>query len=166
MKRIVFLLALSASSLQAQQPAPQPACTRAEHKQFDFWVGEWNVFNAQGQQIGVNRISRISGGCALLEEWQAGNGGDGKSVNFFDAADNQWHQVWVGGDGTVLRIAGTLEDGAMQLTGADRKTTRGTLRDRITWTPKSDGAIEQRWETSTDGGAQWQTGFLGVYRRK
>src|SRR5687767_2162985 len=92
----------------AQQTPPQPACTRAEHQHFDFWIGEWNVFNAQGQQIGSNRISRIASGCGLLEEWQAANGGDGRSINFFDASDNQWHQVWVGGDGTVLRIAGAL----------------------------------------------------------
>jgi hypothetical protein len=150
----------------AQQTPPQPSCTRAEHKHFDFWVGDWNVFNAQGQQIGTNRISRIAAGCALLEEWQAANGPGGKSLNFFEAADSQWHQVWVGGDGVVLRIAGGLKENAMQMAGADRKTPRGTVRDRITWTPQSDGAVEQRWDISTDGGATWQTGFLGTYRKK
>ena len=166
MKRSLLFLILVAGQAQAQQPAPQPACTRTEHKHFDFWVGEWNVFNAQGQQIGSNRISRIASGCGLLEEWQAANGGDGRSVNFFDAADKLWHQIWVGGDGTVLRIAGGLKEGAMQLAGTDRKTPRGIVRDRITWTPQKDGAVEQRWEISTDGGASWQTGFVGLYRRK
>lgn len=150
----------------AQQSLPQPACTNAEHRQFDFWIGDWNVFNAQGQQIGSNRISRIAGGCGLLEEWQAGNGGSGKSLNFYDAADQQWHQVWVGGDGTVLRIAGAWQNGAMQLSGGDRNTPRGTVRDRITWTPQADGAVEQRWELSTDGGATWIAAFVGTYRRK
>jgi hypothetical protein len=165
MKRFFIACILIGSPAYAQQPG-QPACTRAEHKQFDFWLGEWNVFNAQGQQIGSNRISRISNGCALLEEWQPGNGGEGKSVNFFDSSDNSWHQVWVGGDGTILRIAGGLKEGAMQLAGTDRKTPRGTVRDRITWTPQKDGAVEQRWEISTDGGANWQTGFIGFYRRR
>lgn len=160
------IILLAATPGSAQQTSPPPACTGAEHKQFDFWVGDWNVFNSQGQQIGTNRISRISGGCALLEEWQAGNGPGGRSINFYDAADGQWHQVWVGGDGTVLRIAGALQDGAMRLAGTDRKTPRGTVRDRITWTPQSDGAVEQRWDISTDGGHTWQPGFVGTYRRK
>jgi hypothetical protein len=166
MKRFLLAALLTATTAQAQQPAPQPACTAAEHKQFDFWIGEWNVFNAQGQQIGSNRISRIAGSCGLLEEWRAANGGDGKSVNFFDTADHQWHQIWVGADGTVLRIAGGLKESAMQLLGADRKTARGIVRDRITWTPQKDGAVEQRWDISIDGGATWQTSFLGTYRRK
>ena len=159
-------LILAAQSAPAQQSPPPPACTAPVHKQFDFWAGDWNVFNVQGKQIGSNRISPVSGGCALLEEWQAANGPGGKSINFYDAADGQWHQVWVGGDGTVLRIAGSLKDGAMQLTGADRKTPKGTVRDRITWTPQPDGAVEQRWDLSTDGGATWTTGFVGYYRRK
>jgi hypothetical protein len=116
--------------------------------------------------VGTSRVSRISGGCALLEEWQAAGGSGGKSLNFFDAADQRWHQVWVGADGTVLRIAGDLDNGAMRMTGPDRKTPQGTVRDRITWTPHADGSVEQRWDTSTDGGATWSTGFVGTYRRK
>ncbi|HEX6063806.1 MAG TPA: hypothetical protein VFZ04_06265 [Longimicrobiales bacterium] len=162
----VAILIFAAASAPAQQSPPPAACTAPEHKQFDFWAGDWNVFNPQGQQIGTNRISRVSGGCALLEEWQAANGPGGKSINFYDAADGRWHQVWVGGDGTVLRIAGSLQEGAMQLMGDDRKTPRGTVRDRITWTPQADGAVEQRWELSTDGGTTWTIGFVGYYRRK
>lgn len=159
----VFAVSHAGHAQQSRQPTP---CTAMEHRQFDFWIGEWNVFNQQGQQVGTNRISRISNGCALLEEWQAAGGSGGKSINFFDAADQQWHQLWVGGDGTVLRIAGTLKDRAMQLVGGQRKTPRGTVRDRITWTPQKDGAVEQRWDISTDGGATWTTGFVGMYRRK
>ncbi len=160
------ILIVAAGSAQAQQTPPPAACTAPQHQQFDFWVGDWNVFNPKGQQVGTNRISRVSGGCALLEEWQAAQGPGGKSINFFDAADGQWHQIWVGGDGTVLRIAGSLKDGAMRLLGADRKTPQGTVRDRITWTPQPDGAVEQRWEISTDGGSTWTTGFLGKYQRQ
>lgn len=161
-----MILLSAAAPAPAQQSPPPPACTAPEHKQFDFWAGDWQVFNAQGQQIGTNRISRISGGCALLEEWQAANGPGGKSINFYDAADGRWHQIWVGGDGTVLRIAGSLQEGAMQLMGEDRRTPKGTVRDRITWKPQPDGAVEQRWDLSTDGGSTWTTGFVGYYRRK
>ena len=168
MTRSALLLAAllaAPTRAHAQQPAQPPACTRAEHRLFDFWLGEWNVFNRQGQQVGTSRITSVSNGCALLEEWQAVRGANGRSINFFDAADNQWHQVWVGGDGTVLRIAGTFSDAAMRLAGEIR-APQGSAHNRITWTPQSDGAVEQRWDISTDGGATWQPSFVGMYRRK
>ena len=155
-----------ASPLSAQQNAPRAACAGPQHKQFDYWIGEWNVFNAQGQQIGNSKVTSISGGCGVLEEWHTAGNAGGKSLNFFDAADNQWHQVWVGGDGTVLRIAGGLQNGAMTMAGPDRQTPRGKVRDRITWTPAADGTLEQRWDLSADGGATWTTAFVGTYRRK
>jgi hypothetical protein len=66
----------------------------------------------------------------------------------------------------VLRIAGGIENGAMRLNGTERTTSRGTYRDRITWTPQADGAVEQKWEISTDKGSTWTTAFVGLYRRK
>ena len=161
---VPMLLALN-SLASAQQTAPKPACTSAENKQFDYWAGEWNVFNLEGAQIGSSRVTSIAGGCGLLEEWQPGNQAGGKSLNFFDASDGRWHQVWVGAGG-IVRIAGGLQNGVMTLVGVDRKTPQGTVRDRITWAPQTDGAVEQRWDLSSDGGATWKTGFVGIYRRK
>jgi hypothetical protein len=40
-----------------------------------------------------------------------------------------------------------------------------TQRQRVRWTPNKDGSVEQKWETSDDGGASWQVSFLGIYRR-
>ena len=38
------------------QPLKLPPCdSRAEAKQFDFWVGEWEIF-VQGKLAGTNRI--------------------------------------------------------------------------------------------------------------
>ena len=40
---LVLSLALVPWSIPAvaQQPARPPACTSAEHRQFDFWIGNW-----------------------------------------------------------------------------------------------------------------------------
>ena len=40
------LLSLAAMFLVAPafaQPGPPPACETPEHRQFDFWLGEWEV---------------------------------------------------------------------------------------------------------------------------
>lgn len=140
-------------------------CAAAEHHQFDFWVGAWNVYNVRGQRIGKSRVRVVSDGCAVLEAWQALQGRNGTSINFFDPESGLWHQVWVGGAGMVLRLQGSLQDGSMVLSGtAPRKTPQGTVLDRLTWTPHSDGTVEQRWLLSSDGGATWTVAFRGIYR--
>ena len=36
-------------------------------RQFDFWVGDWDVKNQQGQNAGKNTIQKLENGCLLLE---------------------------------------------------------------------------------------------------
>ena len=156
---------------QAQGTPPAgapPACNAPEYRQFDFWAGEWSVKDAgDGSEAGTNSITRILGGCVLLEKWRGVDGMEGTSFNIYDRADAAWHQVWVDTRGTRLDLAGGLRDGRMILDGKDRKGPRGGfLRDRITWTPLPDGRVRQHWEQSRDGGATWTTAFDGIYTRK
>ena len=49
----------------------------------------------------------------------------------------------------------------------DSRTLAGALtRNRIVYTPESDGRVRQTWLTSPDSGRTWQAGFDGWYRRK
>jgi hypothetical protein len=67
-------------------PRPPPACTAAEFRQFDFWLGKWKVTDAQGNQVGTSEISRQSEGCAIREQWTSAAGQGGMSLNYYDAA--------------------------------------------------------------------------------
>ena len=44
------------------------SCTE-KHQQFDFWLGNWNVYNTDGKLVGTNTISKGYGDCLLKEEW-------------------------------------------------------------------------------------------------
>lgn len=159
-KRLLLLLAcLIATPVVAQPPA---RCEAPEFRQFDFWIGEWTVRNADGALLGHNTITRIANGCGLLEDWTGAQGGVGMSINAFDGT--QWTQRWVGA-GVVLWIVGGLdEDGAMVMTATEpRATARGEVIDRITWTPLDDGRVLQAWDISTDGGTEWTRTFAGYY---
>ena len=150
----------------AQQPPP-PACEAPEHRQFDFWLGEWDVIGGSklDTSVGRNTIARVAGGCALREHWVNSSGRDGHSLNVYDRETKRWTQFWIGSDGVVLRLEGGLrDDGAMAMEGVLPDGKGGVQRQRIVWTPREDGSVEQRWETSDDEGAHWQLSFLGIYR--
>ena len=150
----------------AHGQSPGPSCTSAAHRQFDFWLGEWEVDGGPDgtQLVGRSSITRVAKGCAIHENWRSAGGGDGQSLNAYDAASGQWTQFWVGADGVILRLSGGLQDGAMVLGGTLDLPNGDPQLQRITWKPMADGRVSQHWETSDDGGRQWKTSFLGHYR--
>jgi hypothetical protein len=157
---LLVLLTLGAP-VTAQAPPKAPPCSSPEHRQFDFWIGEWRVTTPDGKHAGDNRIERVLDGCALHESWEGAGGGRGFSYNAYDAQRKVWHQTWVDRQGNLLLLEGGLVDGAMVLSGA-----QGAALNRITWTPNRDGSVRQHWQVSTDEGKSWQTAFDGLYRRK
>ena len=111
----------------------------------------------------MSEMSRVSEGCAIREQWTSANGQGGMSINYYDPADGKWHQDWVGGDGTILHLRGGLKDGAMVMSGESRGK-KGTLINRITWTPLPEGKVKQEWASSANTGATWQISFVGIPR--
>jgi len=162
------LLLAAASRAPAQMAPPAPIakpCQGAEHRQFDFWVGRWDVFGPAGKKAGESKVELIADGCALLEEWSGGGGFTGKSLNIY--SDGQWHQTWVDNSGTLLMLAGGLAERSMVLsmTGPSPTDPKATQLQRITWTPGGDGSVRQLWESSTDAGRTWVVLFDGRYVR-
>ncbi len=167
---IPFIFALAAiSTIRAASPtpvpSPSPACIATEFRQFDFWLGRWRVIGPNGKQVGTSEISRVSEGCAIREQWTSASGKGGMSINYYDPADHEWHQDWVGGDGTILHLHGGLKGDAMILSG-ETNSAKGPIRNRITWTPLPEGKVKQEWSTSPDNGSTWQSAFVGIYERQ
>lgn len=146
------------------QESIHEACRGSEHREFDFWLGDWEVTDTAGAVVGVNRITRGASGCGLLEDWRGAAGNEGSSLNWYEPQTGQWNQRWVG-LGLYLRLTGGIEDGNIVLTG-ERQTPQGGVIDRITWTPLDDGRVRQVWEASRDSGEAWQILFDGMYARR
>jgi hypothetical protein len=163
---LVALIAVLLSSAQAPAPPPRP-CTAPVHREFDFWVGTWDVVGANGRFAGVNRIELVDGGCALYESWSSGGGGyTGRSLNSV-GGDGRWRQTWVDKGGLRLEIVGGLVDGKMVLEGETPGATPDAppVKNRITWIPNAEGGLRQQWETSADAGKTWTTAFDGTYHK-
>jgi hypothetical protein len=138
------------------------ACRAAERRQFDFWVGRWTVTDTAGRVVGHSEVTRVAGGCGILEHWMGRRGVGGRSLNGYDPTTRRWSQFWVGEGGLVLHLSGELSGASMVLSG--RRTGRhGELLDRITWTPLDNGDVRQLWEVSADGGSTWKIAFDGHY---
>lgn len=154
-----------ANATPQPQPSPQP-CSAPAHRAFDFWVGDWSVYDtATRKPVGHNLVTRIQGGCAVQEHWTGADGSTGTSFNMYYTPDRQWHQTWVDSSGLLLRLDGGVVDGKMVLSGR-RLSRRGTwVTDRIVWTPEANGDVRQVWQLSPDGGKTWQPVFDGTYVR-
>ena len=151
-------------TLNSPAQTPPPALP-PEARQFDFWLGDWDVTNPAGKLAGTNKIESIAAGAGLLENWTGAGGYTGRSLNAWNAARKQWQQYWVGSDGGVLELVGGIVEGRMVLS-AEREVRGQRRLERITWTPNADGTVRQLWEQSTDGGKTWTTGFDGLYRKR
>ncbi len=135
-------------------------CTAAEFRQFDFWVGEWDVASSSGSKA-VNSIRLDHGGCTVREDYVAG-AYTGSSLSFYDSGKGRWHQTWIDNQGNPLYLEGGLEEGKMVLYSAKGSTPRS----RVTWSPLSTGQVRQLWESSADSGETWSVVFDGTYSRR
>lgn len=143
-------------------------CQGAGYRDFDFWLGEWDVTSAgNSQPTASNRITVEHDGCILREDYVNGYF-TGMSLSFYDSRQEKWHQTWMSNAGGALYIEGGLnDDGAMVLSNADLPISKiNAAISRVTWTPLETGAIRQHWESSTDDGKTWSTVFDGTYTRK
>ena len=143
------------------------ACEAPEHRQFDFWVGEWDVFpTGSSAQVATSRIEKLYGGCAVRENWMPKSRQDGGSLNGYDARDRVWRQTWLDSSGAQVVFTGGVKGAAMVLTGMWRDAN-GPGKDaltRMTYSRSNDGSVRQLGEQSADAGKTWQPSFDFIYK--
>ena len=143
----------------------RPCAHVAEHRQLDFWVGEWQVTTPEGSPAGHNSITRGNGDCWIHEHWTSAIAGSGQSFNFYNPTTKTWHQTWVDDQGEVAEFDGRFENGAMRLEGYRQGPNGSRVPARLTLTPSPDGRVRQLGENSTDGGKTWTVLYDLFYTR-
>ncbi|MCI0524273.1 MAG: hypothetical protein L0Y75_03335, partial [Acidobacteria bacterium] len=146
---------LSTSQANAQPPA-EPCGAKPEYRQFDFWIGEWDV-QAGGQRAGTNSVQLILDKCVVFENWSGARGMNGKSFNIYNAAKGKWQQTWVDSRGNVLELHGEFKDGAMRFAGETPSRSGGRTLHKLSFFPLEGGRVRQLWESSQDEGKTWST---------
>ncbi len=145
--------------------AKSAACTAPEYRQFDFWVGDWDVseISASTRVIAHARVDLVLDSCVLWERYDGADGSKGQSFSVYDASRRVWHQSWATNRGQLLVIEGDLKNGEMILSGTDR-TLDGNVRIvRGTWKPVKEG-VRETAVRSTDAGKTWDLWFDLIFR--
>ncbi len=156
-------------------------CDSPEARQFDFWLGDWQVHQRIRQSDGAwlslparTSVTREVEGCALLERWSGevqfpweGMGRPepewGLSIRSYDAKEGVWRIFWMDtrhpefGDPFVGRFRG---DRGEFLRDAGEKS-----RTRIVFTREADGSV--LWELAVANAANgWDTLWTMEMRRE
>jgi hypothetical protein len=138
-------------------------CTASEYRQFDFWIGDWDVQAPNGQPAGHNLVTLEQDGCLLIEHWKSSAGGQtGTSFNYYDVRDKKWHQLYLdnsGNAGAFPAMAGNLSGDKMVL------FTDPAINpvSRWTWYVVAPGKVRQMAEQSTDGQKTWSITWDSIY---
>ena len=162
---VIAGIALAFPSQLAAQAAP--GCKSPQHRQFDFWVGTWDVSpTGQDKIVARSVIESLYGGCVIRENWSPASGTPGGSLNTYDPEDGKWHQVWMDAANARVMFDGGPVGGKMVLTG-NWKGAQKPHQDalvRMTYSRLDGGAVRQHGQISPDGGATWKPFFDFTYR--
>jgi tetratricopeptide (TPR) repeat protein len=147
----------------------KPCADTPENRQFDFWLGEWDVETTQGGvPAGQSRIELILGDCVVQENWQSnGNPYSGKSYNMYNAALKRWEQYWVDNSAGNIFFYGGLKDGVMEYWTDEIPQPSGPpLKRHLQFFKLGPDKVRQFSQGSTDGGKTWKPEYDFTYIRK
>lgn len=162
----IFLALFSAEARPASSPEP---CSAPEYKQFDFWLGEWDVSPSPGQPDAgktdaASLEEKILGGCVLVENYTENAGFAGKSLNFYDGHLRKWRQIWTDSAGNMSEFSGEFKDGAMRFEGESHTAGGKKVYRKMVFTP-GPNIVRQYSEVSADG-KTWKFFYDLTYARK
>ncbi len=137
-----------------------------EARQFDFWLGEWDLTWGD-QQRGTNVITSVLNDQVILENFdgQPATPFAGMSISVFNRRTGQWQQTWVDNEAGYLDFVGEFKDGQMILQRTAEADGRRFLQ-RMVWYNIEREQLDWNWERSDDDGETWQVVWKIHYTRQ
>jgi len=166
---VLAMLIVTPAFFKAQATdLPARPCATAEYRQFDFWVGSWDVYPTGGSELVAHSlIESVYNGCGVRENWMPLKvENSGGSLNIYVPAESGWRQTWIDSSGAHVDFKGGLVGRAMVLQGFWRDFVapgKGALV-RMTYSQGSDRSVRQLGEASEDNGKSWHSSFDFTYR--
>ena len=174
---LVALLSLNSLALAGQDFPVSPALS-AEARQFDFWIGEWDV-NLRVRQNDLTwadqhraqaKVYPILSGKAVLELWSEDqvSGIKGYSLRYFDQTRDEW-VLWLNWPSAnrsgSSSLAGTFRHRRGNFFSTSVAADGTETTSRFSFSDISPDSF--RWDDafSTDGGATWRDNWIMEFSR-
>lgn len=143
----------------------RPCSFELEFRNFDFWIGDWEVF-VSGGLAGRSHVELILRDCVIVENWDSTSYGySGKSYNVYHPGLKKWQQFWVDDAAGPTLYTGEFINGEMRF-DAEKMNADGTKAlTKMTFYNLGPDKVRQWIRQSTDGGKTWSDVFDGEYRR-
>ncbi|KAA3619966.1 MAG: DUF1579 domain-containing protein [Calditrichaeota bacterium] len=173
-KKLLFLFLVLPLAVVTGQTNQKP-CTSEESRQFDFWLGTWDLAWPGGQMgipegqtgTGTNQIKKVLGTCVIEENFSFPGGKfDGRSLSVFNPQKKMWQQTWVDNSGAYLLFEGQVEDGKMVLQMEPVERNGKTFISRMVFENITENALDWNWQRSSDGGKTWKDLWNIHYTRR
>ena len=152
--------------------------TEEKQRQFDFWIGEWDV-NLRVQQEdkswkdsikAVAHIYSILEGKAILELWSAGKDGiNGYSLRYYNPNTDKW-DLWLNWPGKnrsgTNGLNGSFRHGRGEFFAQSKIDEKTTQIRRYTFSDVTPNSL--RWDDgySRDGGKTWSSNWIMEFSRR
>jgi hypothetical protein len=158
----------------------QGAC-QGEYRQFDFWIGEWDILNrnrpeeeARWYDTGsaTARVYPVVFGCGIVEHWRGQAYGEfqvGLSFQAFNPQLGQWDMVllWPNtGQPRFGELAGGFRLNRGEFYSRGLSETGDTTITRFTFSDIGSDALRWQDGLSTDGGRSWASGWIQEFSRR
>jgi len=159
-----LVVAASLALMSAPTEAQGNCRNQPSRDQFDFWIGEWNLYNEFGTFLGRQTVVESQSGCLIESSWVSTNGSTHSAMNVYDPLLNGWRQIQVGADSTA-DLRGAFSGTTMTLEGnAFVNDTQTSILRRRFWTSNADGTITQTVQERPDTNTLWTTVFSATAR--
>lgn len=152
---VISILLLFATSAFTQETPKKNPCEIAEARQFDFWLGTWDLTWKLNEKTGTgtNTITKKLNQCVIQENF---NGTPsmpliGMSVSTYNRQKKKWQQTWVDNNGSYLDFVGEFKDDKMILSRqAERQGKK--IHQRMVFSSIQKDNLDWSWESSEDNG--------------
>ncbi len=144
-------------------------CTSSQSRQFDFWLGEWDVsMTGTTELVAESSIVLADQGCVILEHWRPFQGASGHSINGYDSESGQWKQTWIDATGRISPYAGRMIAGTliMEDLGSQQASGSKFAKRRMSFRAIDDSSVRQWGEGWDEKGHTWVVTWDLTYSRR
>lgn len=160
-------------------------CSEKEHRQFDFWLGDWSIkqkiLKADGKWFEADAETSVKpalDGCALVENWsgevlffwegmKTPETIKGLSVRAYNAKTKKWTINWMDTRGLEFGAhAGGFTESKGEFFRTVKNPDGNEMKTRITFSDITKSSVHWDLAVSSDSGETWRTLWIMAMTRK